>query len=125
MRSLLSALLLLLIVPLANATVTRSLPPPQAAASRGVQAWPSGALYVGEFRNGRRDGRGTYTWPNGDRYEGEWRAGRPYGQGVAESRGVRVRGSWVDGCLRKGPYFFALGRPASECPAAARSRLRN
>jgi len=114
MRSLLTALLL--IAPLAHASVTRSPPPPRPAPPEpGVQAWPSGALYVGEFRNGRRDGRGIYTWPNGDRYEGEWSAGKPSGQGVAKSHGVHVRGRWVDGCLRKGPLMFAVGRPASEC----------
>ncbi|MGE5825251.1 MAG: hypothetical protein ACM36A_11700 [Bacteroidota bacterium] len=91
MRSLLTALLL--IAPLAHGSVTRSPPAPRPAAPEpGVQAWP-----------------------DGDRYEGEWRAGKPFGRGVAKSHGVHVRGRWVDGCLRKGPFLFAVDRPASEC----------
>lgn len=34
---------------------------------------------------------------------------------AAPEPGVHVRGRWVDGCLRKGPFLFAVGRPASEC----------
>lgn len=34
---------------------------------------PDGSTYVGEWKDGKREGRGTYTYPNGDYYEGEWK----------------------------------------------------
>ena len=32
----------------------------------GVQEWPDGARYEGEFVNGFKHGEGKYTWPNGE-----------------------------------------------------------
>ena len=38
-----------------------------------VYLWPSGAVYVGEFRNGDRHGKGTHTYPNGQVDQGIWK----------------------------------------------------
>ncbi|MGE3647952.1 MAG: hypothetical protein AB7G10_06425, partial [Reyranellaceae bacterium] len=32
-----------------------------------------GATYDGAWVDGKRHGRGLQIWPNGERYEGEWR----------------------------------------------------
>ena len=29
---------------------------------RGIQVWPDGSMYVGQFRDNEIDGIGTYTW---------------------------------------------------------------
>ena len=30
-------------------------------------------MYVGEFKNGLKNGQGTYTWSDGSKYVGEWK----------------------------------------------------
>lgn len=32
----------------------------------------NGAVYIGEWKNGLRDGKGTQIWPDGSKYEGDW-----------------------------------------------------
>lgn len=32
----------------------------------GVQEWPDGSRYEGEFLNGLKHGKGKYTWKNGE-----------------------------------------------------------
>ena len=39
------------------------------------------AEYVGEFREGKKEGHGVKTWSWGDRYEGEFRGDAKHGQG--------------------------------------------
>jgi hypothetical protein len=39
------------------------------------------AVYVGEFREGKKHGRGVKTWPWGDRYEGDFRDDAKHGVG--------------------------------------------
>ena len=45
--------------------------------------WADGDnTYVGEFRDGKRNGQGTYTWVSGDKYVGEWKDDKRHGQGT-------------------------------------------
>ena len=45
--------------------------------------WADGDnTYVGEFRDGKRNGQGTYTWVNGTKYVGEWKDNKRHGQGT-------------------------------------------
>ena len=48
----------------------------------GTYTATDGAVYVGEFRSGKYNGRGSATWPNGDRYVGEFLNDQFHGQGV-------------------------------------------
>ena len=41
-----------------------------------------GRLYVGEFKDGKRNGTGTYTMPNGEKYVGEFKDGKENGTGT-------------------------------------------
>jgi len=34
----------------------------------GTETFPSGNKYVGEFKDGKRNGQGTFTFANGDKY---------------------------------------------------------
>ena len=43
--------------------------PPQNG--RGVQKFSNGAVYEGEFKDGKACGRGIHKWPSGQVYEGE------------------------------------------------------
>ena len=38
---------------------------------RGVETWPNGYIYKGEFKNSEWSGQGTLTFPDGSTYEGE------------------------------------------------------
>ena len=52
--------------------------------------------YVGEMREGRRDGVGTQYYENGDRFEGRFRANERVGHGVyAFANGDRYEGDFM------------------------------
>ena len=44
--------------------------------------YPNGDKYVGEFKDGKRDGQGTYTFKDGRQYVGEFKNEEYYGQGI-------------------------------------------
>ena len=48
---------------------------------RGAYIYPSGAKYVGSFKEGRIDGTGILYFSNGDVYDGEWRGYYREGKG--------------------------------------------
>ena len=52
----------------------------------GIYEWKTGAdsgdKYVGEFKDGKREGVGVYTWHTGDKYVGHWAAGVINGYGT-------------------------------------------
>lgn len=40
---------------------------------QGVQVWPDGAKYEGEWSKNQANGKGKFWHADGDVYEGEWR----------------------------------------------------
>ena len=83
------ALLCLAVEPvMGQAQAAAKKPPPACKGSSrvgwnncvGTYTTTEGALYVGEFRNGKYNGQGTATWPNGDRYIGEFRDDKFHGR---------------------------------------------
>ena len=38
--------------------------------------------YIGEYKDGKRNGQGTFTYPCGFNYVGEWQNGKRNGQGT-------------------------------------------
>ncbi|KAJ4942938.1 hypothetical protein JOQ06_005450 [Pogonophryne albipinna] len=48
----------------------------------GVQEWPDGSRFEGEFVNGFKHGNGKYTWRNGEFYEGSFYKDYRHGDGV-------------------------------------------
>ena len=66
--------------------------------------------YVGNFVNGRLDGKGVYTWENGARLDGTFRADKAEGTGVyVSAKGVRYDGPFRNGKL--------VGAKNEDCPA--------
>jgi hypothetical protein len=77
-----------------------------------------GDRFVGEFRNGKRNGQGTYTWGNGNRYVGEFVNDKIEGQGTFtfkdgaryvgpfrnEKRNGRGTYTWADGNVYVGDF---------------------
>ena len=59
-------------------------------------------VYVGEFKDGKRNGQGTYTWANdpykGDKYVGEYKDDKRNGQGTETyPSGQKYVGEFKDG----------------------------
>ena len=67
--------------------------------------------YVGEVKNGQRNGQGTYYFANGDKYEGQFVNGKFHGQGTYYFvYGDRYEGQFVDHKYHgQGTYYVANG----------------
>ncbi|CAK0911763.1 unnamed protein product [Prorocentrum cordatum] len=71
--------------------------PLQGSATRTFRrhAFPTGAVYEGQWLGERRDGHGKQHWPDGASYEGEWRSGGAEGRGAFEHcNGDAYIGEW-------------------------------
>ncbi len=73
----------------------------------------AGHTYIGEFKDGERNGQGTYTYPKGDKYVGELKDGKPNGQGTYffladnQFKGDKYVGELKDGKPNgQGTYFL-------------------
>jgi hypothetical protein len=62
---------------------------------QGTITWSDGKNYVGEFKDGKFNGHGKLTWSDGKKYVGEWKNGRRDGQGTQ---------TWLDGRKYVGEY---------------------
>ena len=78
---------------------------------KGTYTFSNGDKYVGEWVNGKIEGKGTYTFANGDNYVGEFKNGKREGKGTYTiSDGDKYFGEWVNGKREgKGTYTFADG----------------
>jgi hypothetical protein len=47
----------------------------------GVMTWPSRAVYIGDWRGGKRHGLGIFRSPDGTEYVGGWENGARHGRG--------------------------------------------
>ncbi len=64
----------------------------------GTITYANGDTYVGEFKNGKLNGKGTYTFPSGEKYVGEFKNGIQHGQATYTfPRGEKYVGDFKDG----------------------------
>ena len=69
---------------------------------QGVETWPNGYIYKGEFKNSVWSGKGILTFPNGATYDGEWVNGFMNGKGTFTwSDGREKMGIWKNGKLQE------------------------
>ena len=61
----------------------------------GTMTYPSGQMYVGEFRNNKRNGTGSVTYADGSRYDGTWLDDHEHGNGKIVQEGVWEKGKKV------------------------------
>ena len=74
----------------------------------GTETFADGEKYVGEYKDGKRNGQGTYTFPDGQKYVGEWKDGKRNGQGTATfASGSKYVGDYKDG-ERNGQGTFTV-----------------
>lgn len=67
--------------------------------------------YIGNVKNGKKDGKGTFKWNDGSVYEGEWKDDKIYGQGklTIPNKGI-YEGYFKDGKKEgQGKYTFVNG----------------
>ncbi len=101
---------------------------------KGSYLYPSGAKYVGNFRNGKIHGKGTLYFSNGNKYKGDWIANYRDGKGKLEyhngdtyegdfksskihgfgtmvfAKGDKYIGTWNNDLQHgKGKYFYSDG----------------
>ena len=67
---------------------------------RGTYIFPSGAKYIGDFKNGEIHGVGVCYYTNKSKYSGEWKSRYPEGKGTK---------TYADGTTRTGLWF--KGKP--------------
>ncbi len=70
---------------------------------RGTFVYPSGAKYIGDFKNGEIDGVGVCYYTNKSSYRGEWKNRYPDGKGTK---------TYSDGTTRAG--LWSKGKPVNE-----------
>jgi hypothetical protein len=75
------------------------------------KVYENGRKYIGQFKNGKREGYGIMFFPDGGRYEGNWDNDLANGKGIEYYRnGDRYEGEYVkdeeDG---EGVYYYSNG----------------
>ena len=66
--------------------------------------------YIGEWKNGKKNGVGTFTYASGGKYIGEWQHNRKHGRGTYRFiDGTAVHAVYEDG-NRVGKGVFTYGR---------------
>lgn len=63
----------------------------------GIQEWPDGCKYEGEFINNLKHGDGVFTWTNGESYKGSFFKDYRHGKGTY---------SWPDGSKYTGKFYL-------------------
>ncbi len=65
---------------------------------QGIYIYPSGAVYIGDFRNGEIHGVGVCYYSDGSKYQGEWAFRYPNGKGTKTfTDGAKRTGLWKNG----------------------------
>jgi hypothetical protein len=64
----------------------------------GVETWPDGGKYEGNFEYGKKHGMGTFKWADGSVYIGEFYNNLIHGKGVYTwADGREYDGEWCNG----------------------------
>src|SRR5258706_366217 len=65
---------------------------------QGIDTFPNGGKYVGEFKDGKYNGESTFTFSDGQKYVGEFKDGKYHGQGTFTfANGSTYVGDWKEG----------------------------
>jgi hypothetical protein len=126
MKNLTAIICLTIAVLLGSAGMSYALPPCPSDQNQyydncfGTFTAPNGNKYVGEFRNGKRNGQGTYFFLadnrfKGDKAVGEWKDDKMHGQGAyTNAIGNKYVGEIRNGKKNgQGTHTFAVGDKAA------------
>jgi hypothetical protein len=80
----------------------------------GLEIWPNGARYKGEFRMGVKDGKGTLEVAN-FKYHGLFKEDLMHGKGVMTWRdGKKFKGEWRGLCMDRERFSGPMGKAILE-----------
>ena len=65
-----------------------------------TSTFPDGEKYVGEFKDGTRDGQGTLTYADGRKYVGEFKDGNPW-NGTEYDQDGNVTATYSEGVRKE------------------------
>ncbi|MBK7406909.1 MAG: caspase family protein [Saprospirales bacterium] len=64
----------------------------------GIYLFPSGAKYIGQFKNSKIEGIGSCYYTDGSKYQGEWEDSYPQGNGIKTlADGTKLKGQFLKG----------------------------
>ncbi len=63
----------------------------------GVDNFPNGDVYDGEFIDGLPEGKGSYLWKKGAMYQGDFKQGMKHGMGVWKQQRGDPNTSYFEG----------------------------
>ena len=66
---------------------------------KGKLMYSDGTYYEGEFTSGKKNGHGKYVWEINKYYIGQWKDDKPNGKGVYHKYGKETKGFWANGHL--------------------------
>ena len=66
---------------------------------KGKLMYSDGTYYEGDFISGKKNGHGKYVWDINKYYVGQWKDDKPNGKGVYYKYGKETKGFWADGHL--------------------------
>ncbi|XP_054556167.1 ankyrin repeat and MYND domain-containing protein 1 [Talpa occidentalis] len=66
--------------------------------AQGMQEWPDGCVYRGQFGLGMKLGHGEFSWPTGERYHGQFYRDHRHGLGTYE---------WPQGSSFTGTFYLS------------------
>ena len=66
---------------------------------KGKLMYSDGTYYEGEFSGGKKNGFGKYVWDVNKYYIGQWKDDKPNGKGTYNKYGKETKGFWADGHL--------------------------
>ena len=58
--------------------------------------YPDGHKYVGEWKDGNKNGQGTFTYPDGGKYVGRWKEDKNW-NGTLTDKESKIIGKWKNG----------------------------
>jgi len=96
-------LLFLLVILVSSAVANGQCVAGNCVDGQGTYVYPSGAKYIGHFKNGEIHGVGVCYYTDGSKYSGEWKNRFPDGKGTR---------TYADGTKRTG--LWKKGKPADE-----------
>ena len=93
----------------------------------GKYTYHDGNDYVGEFKDGKRNGHGAATFADGNKYIGEWKDGKRNGQGTFTfADGAKYVGEFKDDMRNgQGTYTFASGSTLVKYVGELKDNKRN
>jgi hypothetical protein len=68
---------------------------------KGKFIWADNKIFIGDYKNDKKEGKGKYYWTPDKYYDGEWLNGKQHGEGTIYNKGRMKRAQFRFGKLIK------------------------